>query len=84
MENVNYQHLCTLTINRTGLMNEMMNAMIAGILYSSRRIWKCFCFVKSNHLCWTDADKATVPPAGGDMGAAAHGGHLHKEAASHH
>lgn len=35
------------------------------------------------YLC-ADTDKATVPPAGSDMGAAAHRGHLHKETASHH
>lgn len=31
-----------------------------------------------------DPDQETVPPAGGHMGAPAHRGHLHKEAAGHH
>lgn len=36
-------------------------------------------------LCvFADADEAAVPPAGGDMGAAAHGGHVHQETQSHH
>lgn len=52
---------------------------------SETKVWANMSYSSRKPLCFhVGADEATVPPAGGDMGAAEYRSHLHKETQSHH